>query len=219
MTTGKIGETGSSTNPLVETAHELQALGEKLSGVTLHQLPEELERLARHNPALLVVGSVSLGLSFARRLARDPESRNLADRPRDWGHASAAHQSESSERASAGQLSSDEPVEAPGRLGDLRHLGTTLYDKAGEVGSGQPGNQAQLLPHASSPAPSAYPRLKDAQPVLLGAIGVVAGALLAALLPDETTAQPQEMPDAEPPTPPQPEVEPMPRRSHPGPCP
>src|SRR5690606_25460921 len=115
-----------------------------------------------------------------------------------------------------------EPVEASGRLGDLRHLGDSLRDKSGQLGDGQAGARS---PRTTEPqqSPSRHPEraaLHDVQPLLAGALGVAAGALLAALYP-QAAEPPSTTPAEEPPKPPalNEEQEPMPRRSRPHPCP
>ena len=193
MATGEQGSTGGPADQLADTARELLELAVRLRSSTLGELPAELQRLARRNPALLVVSSLSLGLNLAR--SSSPES----ERPHDRGHGPAHHAEPTSEGKDQ-HLSSDEPVEAPGRLGDLRHLGSPLHDKVGEVGQGQPENHAQQTAihpppqRPSSELPKAGPlRLKEAQPLLVGALGLAAGALLAMLLPaEELSGQPQD---------------------------
>src|SRR5690606_26348845 len=169
---------------LADLGRELLELADRFREATLAQLPEELERLARQDPALLVVGSLSLGLSLARSAGRS-ESRSPTERPHDWGH-SPAHHEETARDTADEPPSSDEPVEAPG-LGDLRHLGDTLHDKPGQLGDGQagPGPQRTAEPQSPQSSPAGNPRatLHDVQPLLAGALGVAAGALLAALYP------------------------------------
>src|SRR5690606_706669 len=180
MATGRSGP----ADQLEDLAHELLELADRFREATLAQLPEELERLARQDPALLVVGSLSLGLSLARSAGRS-ESRSPAERPHDWGHSPVPHHEEPAPDAPDQQLSSDEPVEASGRLGDLRHLGDSLRDKSGQLGDGQagPGPQRTAEPQSPQSSPAGNPRatLHDVQPLLAGALGVAAGALLAAL--------------------------------------
>lgn len=219
MATGRSGP----ADQLENLAHELLELADRFREATLAQLPEELERLARQDPALLVVGSLSLGLSLARSAGRS-ESRSPAERPHDWGH-SPAHHEETARDTADEPPSSDEPVEAPGRLGELRHLGDTLHDKPGQLGDGQagPGPQRTAEPQSPQSSPAGNPRatLHDVQPLLAGALGVAAGALLAALYPAAAESPSPAPPAAEPPKPSAPDenLEPMPRRSRPEPCP
>lgn len=50
-------------------------------------------------------------------------------------------------------LSSDEPTEAPERIGDLRHQGERVHDKASDLGQGTPPEQPAPDPATNPPNP------------------------------------------------------------------
>lgn len=184
------GSTPGPSQPLADMGRDLLQLADSLRDGGVDELTDRIGHLAQHNPAVLMVGSLTLGFNLCRSEGSRP-SRYLNERLHDWGHSPAAHAAASDEDADYG-LSSDEPTEAPGRLGDLRHQGERLHDKASDVGQGDipPEQPPRPEPRDSAAFYGNRLRLQAAQPLLLGALGIAAGALLAALLPDRDTNPP-----------------------------
>ena len=214
--------TSGSSHRLAEMGRQLQILADSLADARLEHLVEKAEDLAQRNPALLLVGSLALGLDLCRSGgAQGRASRYLNERPHDWGHSPAMH----GEASGAGDddekaIPGNEPDEAQGRVGDLRHRGESLHDKAGDLGRGSPAQGPDLPGNAERHGASALSRLHTAQPLVIGALGIAAGALLASLWPEDAEPSPEEGYPDERGAGGRPEsgLEPMPRRSRPGPC-
>ncbi|HLT03889.1 MAG TPA: hypothetical protein VK019_02860 [Pseudomonas sp.] len=215
---GNERDTNDPSRALADMGQQLLTLADTARDASLGRLRDEIAPLARRNPLLLLVGSLTLGFELCRSREGGPwSSRYLNERPHDWGHSPAAHAEAAGDEEPS---SSDEPDAAPGRVGDLRHQGEALHDKVGDLGQGQPAQPQPPNPPGPGDAESAL-RLQAARPLVLGALGVAAGALLAALLPAgaEEHAPAQPRPGDEPGAgDPSNGVEPMPRRSRPGPC-
>lgn len=214
---GNERDTIDPSRALADMGQQLLTLADTARDASLGRWLDEIAPLARRHPLLLLVGSLTLGFELSRSGERGPWSaRYLNERPHDWGHSLAADAEAAGDEE---PRSSDEPGVAPGRVGDLRHQGDALHDKAGELGQGQPAQPRRPNPPEHGGAESAL-RLQAARPLLLGALGVAAGALLAALMP----ASAEEHAPAAPSQPrpgagdPSNGMEPMPRRSRPGPC-
>lgn len=165
---GNERDTFDPSRALADMGQQLLTLADTARDASLGRWVNEIAPLARRHPLLLLVGSLTLGFELSRSGEREPWSaRYLNERPHDWGHSPAAHAEAAGDEE---PRSSDEPGVAPGRVGDLRHQGDALHDKAGDLGQGQPAQPQPPNPPGPGDAESAL-RLQAARPLVLGALG------------------------------------------------